>query len=153
MFQKFYEDLDIGAEYNFGGATITKEEIIAFATEFDPQPFHLNEEFAKHSVFGGLCASGWHTASKAMRMRVDYIMEQGLASMGSPGVEQLNWDKPVFPGDTLSIKWKLLEKRVSKSRPGLGFVKFSDETYNQNGEKVMTMTATLMVLLKQQPSK
>ena len=115
MFKVFYEDLTVGSEEAFGSYEVTKEEIIEFAGKYDPQPFHLDEEIAKHSVFGSLCASGWHTCAMTMSLLVDYMKDKGFAGMGSPGVDNIRWKTPVFPGDILSVKSEVIEKgSVSK---------------------------------------
>lgn len=145
MFKIFYEDIEPGHTDTFGNYKVSKEEIIDFATKYDPQPFHLNEEFAKHSVFGGLCASGWHTCSMMMRMMVDRMMETGLAGLGSPGLDKVAWKKPVFPDDTLSVQSTITEKRESKSRPNIGLVKSSHEIINQKSEVVAEVHSNIMV--------
>ena len=146
MFKTFYEDLEVGHTETFGSKRVEKSEVLEFATNYDPQPFHLNEDFAKHSVFGGLCASGWHTAAMTMRLTVDHMIEKGVASMGSPGVDTLKWPKPVFPGDTLSVEMEILAMRESKSRPAIGLVTFETRGRNQHGEIVLIMQATLMIM-------
>ncbi len=146
MFKVFFEDLEIGHREEFGSYDVTREEVIEFASKYDPQPFHLNDEAAKKSVFGGLCASGWHTGSMLMAMMVKHFTEQGLAVMGSPGLDQIRWKKPVMVGDTIRASTELLELSESKSRPTLGFIKSSYEVYNQKGEVVMTMIGNAMVM-------
>lgn len=134
----YWEDMPVGSTRDLGTITPTAEEIVAFATQFDPQPFHLDEEAAKQSVFGGLCASGWHTCALAMRMMCDaYLLES--ASLGSPGIDQLRWLKPVFPGDVLSLRMEVLEARPMASKPHVGLVKSRWEMRNQHGEPVLTM--------------
>jgi len=145
MFKIFYEDIEVGHKDTFGNYPVTKEEIIDFASKYDPQPFHLHEDFAKQSVFGGLCASGWHTCSMMMRMMVDRMMENGLAGLGSPGLDTVAWKRPVFPGDTLSVCSTITEKRVSKSRPNMGLVKAAHEVLNQDGIVVTEVHSNLMV--------
>ena len=145
MFKIFFEDIVVGQTDAFGSYDVTKDEVIEFASKYDPQPFHLNEEFAKQSVFGGLCASGWHTGSMMMRMMVDHMMDQGLAGLGSPGVDHIGWKKPVFPGDTLSLESEIIDKRDSKSRPTLGLVKSRYKVLNQDGDVVMTMEGNVMI--------
>lgn len=145
MFKIFYEDIEVGDERTFGAYEVTKEEVIDFASKYDPQPFHLNEEFAKHSVFGALCASGWHTCSMMMRMMVDNMVEIGLAGLGSPGLDKLAWKKPVFPGDVLSVKMTITDKRESKSRPNIGLSKATSLVLNQKGEVVAEVQSNLMV--------
>lgn len=149
MFKIYFEDFEIGATDTFGAYEVTKEEIIDFASKYDPQPFHLNEEIAKQSVFGDLCASGWHTCGMVMRLSVDNLMARGVAGMGSPGVDELKWKKPCFPGDVLSVTTEVLEARPSQSRPNLGLVKSRMTAKNQAGDVVMTMVANMMILRRQ----
>lgn len=146
MFKVFYEDLEIGSEEAFGTYAVTKEEIIEFAGKYDPQPFHLDEEIAKQSVFGSLCASGWHTCAMTMSLLVDYMKDKGFAGMGSPGVDNIRWKTPVFPGDVLSVKSEVIEKRESQSRPNLGLVKSRYRVFNQKDDLLMEMTTNVMVL-------
>ena len=134
----YWEDLQPGQVLDLGSLTATREEIIAFATQFDPQPFHLDDESAKASVFGGLCASGWHTCSLAMRLMVTNFL-QTAASLGSPGLENVKWMKPVFPGDTLRLQHRILESRPMRSRPDVGLVRTHWEMFNQHGEQVLHM--------------
>ncbi len=134
----YWEDLQPGQVLDLGSLTATREEIIAFASQFDPQPFHLDDEAAKASVFGGLCASGWHTCSMAMRLMVTNFL-QTAASLGSPGLENVKWMKPVFPGDTLRLQHRILESRPMRSRPDVGLVRTHWEMFNQNGEQVLHM--------------
>ena len=139
MKHKYYwEDFKVGDVGPIGERVVTKEEVIAFAKAFDPQPFHIDEEAAKQSVFGGLIASGWHTVGMVMRMMVDSYLNDS-ASLGSPGVDNVRWLKPVRPGDTIRAWRKVLETRASKSRPDMGMVKTLWEVLNQDGELVMTM--------------
>lgn len=146
MFKIFYEDLTMGETEEFGSYIVTKEEVIDFATKYDPQPFHLDEELAKQSVFGNLCASGWHTGAMMMRMIVDRSITSGFASMGSPGLDKIEWKKPVFPGDTLSLRGKIVDMRESKSRPNIGLLKSDYEVVNQHGDVVMRVIANSMIL-------
>lgn len=134
----YWEDFPVGNVREFGGVTLTKEAIVAFAREFDPQPFHLDEEAARHSMFGTLVASGWHTCSLAMRMMCDdYLLVS--ASLGSPGLENLRWLKPVYPGDTLRVRLRVVDARPSGSKPTIGLVRSAWEVLNQRGEVVTTM--------------
>ena len=134
----YWEDMQQGQVRQLGSISPTREEIIAFASQFDPQPFHLNDEAAKASVFGGLCASGWHTCSMAMRLMVTNFTQQA-ASLGSPGLENIKWLKPVLPNDTLSLQSTVLETRPMNSRPDVGLVRSLWEMYNQHGDKVLHM--------------
>ena len=144
MFQ-FFEDFRPGDLTDTASVTVTKEEIVAFARQFDPQPFHIDEEAARRSPFGGLIASGWHTASLCMRLVVA-LLGPDSGSLGSPGVDELRWLKPVRPGDELSVSAEVLEAIPSRSKPDRGLVKFRYTMRNQNGEEVMTMIALGLVL-------
>ena len=134
----YWEDFPVGNVSEFGGTTITAEDIVRFASEFDPQPFHLDEEAGRKSLFGGLCASGWHTCALAMRMMCDaYLLES--SSLGSPGLENIRWIKPVRPGDVLRLRTVVLESRPLESKPGVGLLRNRWELINQNNEEVMQM--------------
>jgi acyl dehydratase len=134
----YWEDLTVGSVRELGTASLTVEEIKDFAAKFDPQPFHLDEEAARHSMFGALCASGWHTCAVAMGLTVrNFLLE--AASLGSPGLESLKWLKPVYPGDTLRLRHVILESRALRSRPDVGMVRSRWEMTNQNDEPVMQM--------------
>jgi acyl dehydratase len=137
-YKYYWEDFKAGEVLQLGEKRVDKEEIIAFAKQFDPQPFHVDEAAAKASMYGGLIASGWHTVALVMRMMCDSYMLDS-ASLGSPGVENLKWLKPVRPGDTLRAQRTTLEVRASASRPEMGLVKTRWEVFNQTGEPVMTM--------------
>ena len=134
----YWEDFKAGEVHQIGQKRVDSDEIIAFAEQFDPQPFHVDEAAAKTSAYGGLIASGWHTVALVMRMMCDSYMLDS-ASLGSPGVENLKWLKPVRPGDTIRAQRTTLEVRASASRPEMGLVKTRWEVFNQNGERVMTM--------------
>jgi acyl dehydratase len=135
---RYFEDYIPGSVHEFGSMTVEESEIIAFAERFDSQPFHTDPVAAGQSVFGGLIASGWHTASLTMRLMVDNFISH-VASLGSPGVEELYWLKPVRPGDILSVRITLLEAQRSTSKPDQGFIRGFTEVLNQHGEIVMTM--------------
>jgi acyl dehydratase len=134
----YWEDLAPGSVRDLGSVTPTEQEIREFAAKFDPQPFHLDEEAGRRSVFGGLCASGWHTCAMAMRLTVDNFLSQS-SSMGSPGLENLRWMKPVFPGDTLALRHRIVESRPLNSKPDIGLVRSVWEMHNQRGEQVLHM--------------
>ena len=133
-----WEDLQPGQVLDLGSISPTKEEILAFAQQFDPQYFHLDEEAAKTSVFGGLCASGWHTCSMAMRLMVTNFLQQST-SLGSPGLENVKWLKPVFPGDVLHLQHQIVESRPMRSRPDVGLVRTNWDMNNHKGEPVLHM--------------
>jgi acyl dehydratase len=134
----YWEDFAPGQRFEMGAHTFTEEEIIAFARQFDPQPFHIDREAAKKSFFGGLIASGWHTCSIAMRLSVDTYVSKTV-SLGSPGLDNIRWLKPVRAGDTIRYARVVLESRPSASRSDVGLVKGRWEATNQAGELVMTM--------------
>jgi acyl dehydratase len=139
-----YEDFTQGRSFALGPRLVTSEEIIEFATEFDPQPMHLSEEAGKASILGGLSASGWHTSSLFMRLMIDaYVLK--AASEGAPGIEFMQWRKPVLAGDTLSGQSVVEETRVMRSRPHLGIVTFGHELHNQRGETVLKARNAVMV--------
>ena len=133
----FSEDFEVGTTEEFGEYLVTEEEILEFASKYDPQAFHLSDEAAKATLFGGLCASGWHTCAIAMRMLVDNMPESNK-SLGSPGIDELRWTKPVFPGDTLRVKTTVLSKTNSRSRPDVGSLQMQNEVFNQKNELVMS---------------
>lgn len=139
----FFEDLVVDSFQEFGSYLVTEEEILEFASKYDPQPFHLSEEAGKAMIFGGLCASGWHTGSIAMRMTVDN-MPANSAGLGSPGLDELRWVKPVFPGDTLHMTSTITGKKESKSRPEMGVVFLCNEVFNQKDELVMSFKPIVM---------
>lgn len=134
----YWEDLLPGSVRDLGTVTPQVEDIKEFAEQFDPQPFHLDEAAGRRSIYGNLCASGWHTCSMAMRLTVDNFLNES-SSMGSPGLESLRWLKPVYPGDTLRLKHTILESRPLRKRTDTGLVRSSWEMFNQNGEKVLHM--------------
>ncbi|MCF8470104.1 MAG: MaoC family dehydratase [Parvibaculum sp.] len=133
----YWEDFPPGETIEFGHKHVTKKEILEFASEFDPQPFHLDEDAAKASILGGLCASGWHSCAMMMRMMCDgYLLES--ASLGAPGVDEVRWKRPVYVDDILRLRRTCVESRASKSRPEMGLTKFHFEMMNQKDEIVMT---------------
>ena len=134
----YWEDFIPGETVEIGRHTFGEQEMIEFARQFDPQPFHTDPDAAQHSFFGGLIASGWHTCAIAMRLMVEYYIAQS-ASAGSPGVENIRWPAPVRPGDTITYRRVILESRPSKSKPDLGLLRSRTEASNQRGEIVMTM--------------
>jgi acyl dehydratase len=135
---RHYEDFQVGESVDLGQIAVTEEEIIAFARQFDPQPFHVDAQRARDSIFGGLVASGWHTAALYMRLLVGGLLKDS-ASLGSPGIDALRWLQPVRPGDTLRACFTVLECRLSQSRPGMGIVRGRGEVWNQDERTVMTV--------------
>jgi len=140
---RWFEDYREGETIAFGNRTVTAEEIIAFAREYDPQSFHLSEEGGRATPYGGLIASGWHTAALTMRMLVDHVLTRH--GLGSPGLDELRWLAPVRPGDTLRCQVTVLETRRSRSKPDRGIVRQRVEAFNQRGEQVLSWTAVGLV--------
>jgi acyl dehydratase len=138
--RRYFEDFAPGDVLDLGTRTVTRDEIVAFAREFDPQPFHLDEAAAADGPFGGLVASGWHTAALFMRLYVDAVLAEA-ASMGSPGVEELRWLRPVRPGVTLHGRLTVLETMPSSRRPDRGTVRSRCELLDEDGEVVLSMVA------------
>jgi acyl dehydratase len=142
--RRYFEDYDEGSVHEFGSIPVEEQEIINFAKRYDPQVFHTDPVEATRTVFGGLIASGWHTAALAMRLIVDHYLSH-VASLGSPGVDDLRWLKPVRPGTTLSLRVTIVETRRSREKPDRGIVRSFVETMNQYHEVVMSWKATNML--------
>jgi acyl dehydratase len=134
---RYWEDIKEGEVVELGSRTMEKDRMVAFAREFDPQPFHTDEKAAEASIWGGLIASGWLTGSVLMRIFYDGYLKD-TASLGSPGLDELRWLKPVRPGDTLTVRLTVLETAASRSKPDRGIVRSLMEVMNQHGEIVMT---------------
>jgi acyl dehydratase len=137
---RYWEDIRVGDVFEFGPVEVREDEVIAFASAYDPQPFHVDVEAAARGPFGGLIASGWHTASLFMGMYVRGLLHDTV-SMGSPGVEQIRWLVPVRPGDELSARVRVVDSRPSSKNPNRGTIVSECEVLNQRGEMVMTLTA------------
>ena len=148
MGKRYWEDFEVGEVAEYGGRTVTADEIVAFAQIYDPQPFHVDDEAAKATPFGGLIASGWHTGSLFMRMFADNLLAPS-ASAGAPGIDTLRWVKPVRPGDTLTVRTTVLKKSAPRSRPEFGFVKNRHEVVNQDDEVVMWCEGVGMILRRE----
>jgi acyl dehydratase len=143
MTERYLEDLKIGDRFQSGQYTVTAEAIVAFAREFDPQPFHVDLAAAERSIFKGLAASGWHTAAITMRLFVQATnFAEGAVGLG---VDELRWPAPVRPGDTLRVEVEIVELRESRSKPDHGIIRIRNTTTNQRGEIVQTMFANAMV--------
>ena len=152
---KFFEDIKVGDRAEVGRHTFTADKIKKFATKFDPQPFHLDEAAARKSIFGALCASGWHTASVWMRLMVEHNKREdaaqrargeAVAALGpSPGFRELKWLKPVYVGDTITYATEIVETRASNSRPGWGLMSFRNTGVNQNNEPVISFISVAFV--------
>jgi acyl dehydratase len=141
---RFFEDYVTGHVHEFGSIDITEEEILEFGRRFDPQPFHTDPVAARQTQFGGVIASGWHTAGLMMRLVVDHYLSH-VASLASPGLDDLRWSRPVRPGDTLSVRATVLETRASTSKPDRGLVRTLFEVLNQHGQLVMSVKAMNML--------
>ena len=145
--QRWFEDYRPGLVLEFGAIAVDEDEVVGFARRFDPQPFHVDAEAAAQGSFGGLIASGWHTGSLMMRLLVEHYLSP-VASLGSPGLDELRWLAPVRPGDTLSVRVSILETRRSQSKPDRGLVRALMEVLNQRGEVVMSMKALNFILCR-----
>ena len=145
---QYFEDMEVGTKSSFGHYEVTREEVLEFASKYDPQPFHLDDEAAAQTFFGRLSASGWHTCAMSMRMIVDQFRHEKTASIGSPGIDELRWLKPVYPGDTLRMETELIEKRQSKSKPNMGFTKSRQTVFNQHDEPVLTMIGNGIIAVR-----
>ncbi|HUH08578.1 MAG TPA: MaoC family dehydratase [Egibacteraceae bacterium] len=141
---RYFEDLAVGETLELGSVAVTEDEIVEFATRYDPQPFHIDRAAAGRSVFGGLIASGWHTCSLYMRLLATGLLND-TPSLGSPGVDEIRWDVPVRPGDTLTGSVTLLEARTSRSRPDRGIVKSRGELRNQDGATALRIVAISLI--------
>jgi acyl dehydratase len=147
--RRYFEDFVIGQKFASESQTVDAEAIKVFAAQFDPQPFHLDEEAARHSPFGGLAASGWHSAALAMRLCLASDFRPAGGILGTGG--ELVWSKPVRPGDALRVEIEVIETRPSRSRPQHGVVKVRVTTLNQHGETVQTFAPTLLVEQRTDP--
>ena len=143
MSKLYWEDFAPGSVTEYGPRLVTREEIIAFAAEFDPQPMHLDEDAARATMLGGLAASGWHSCCLVMRMMADGFVLNS-SSMGAPGIDEVRWLRPVRPGDRLTLRVRVLESRASKSRPDMGLTRFAFALLNQTGAEVMTIGNSMM---------
>lgn len=135
---QYFEDIEVGAKASFGHYEVTREEVVAFAERYDPQPFHLSDDAAAQTHFGRLSASGWHTCGMTMAMVVENLKAKRQAGLGSPGLDELRWLKPVYPGDTLRCETEVLDKRASQSRPEMGSYRSQMKVINQDDVVVMT---------------
>ena len=140
----YFEDIKEGDSYKLGPLFVSKEEVIDFAKKYDPQPFHISEEKAKESLFGGLCASGWHTCALYMKMLCDSFIKN-LASLGSPGMNEIRWIKPLFPDQEIFGNVTIISKKPSKSKPNIGSMITKSEVYNENKELIMTLESISIV--------
>jgi acyl dehydratase len=146
----YFEDLEIGKSGVFGTYDVTREEVLEFARKYDPQPFHLSDEEAAKTHFGRIAASGWHTAAMVMAVIARRVVDEEQAGLGSPGIDELRWKKPVYPGDTLTVSGEILEKTPSRSRPDIGSFRTKTTVTNQDGDVVMTFIS--IVLIRRRPN-
>ena len=145
----YLDDLVVGAKGSFGRYEVTRDEVLEFARKYDAQPFHLSDEAAAETHFGRLAASGWHSCAMTMAMLVENMRGQPQAGLGSPGVDELRWLKPVFPGDTLRCETEILDVTPSRSKPEIGSFRSSVTTYNQHDEPVLRFIS--IVLIRRRP--
>ncbi len=148
---KYFEDMEVGAETVFGDYDVTREEVLEFAHKYDPQPFHLSDEAAGKTHFGRLAASGWHTCAMTMAVIVRHLSEDRQAGLGSPGVDDLRWLKPVYPGDRLTVSGKIIDKTPSRSKPDIGSIR--TETIVTNQDEVRVMRFVSIVLMLRRPNE
>ena len=141
----YFEDFEPGDEVEFGDYAVTREEVLDFARKYDPQPFHLSDEAAAGTHFGRLAASGWHTCAMTMAVIARHVVAEGQAGLGSPGVDELRWLRPVYPGDRLTVRGKVLETIPSRSKPAIGVVRSLNSVANQDGIDVMRFVSIVMV--------
>jgi acyl dehydratase len=146
----YFEDLEVGAENIFGHYDVTREEVLEFARKYDPQPFHLSDEEAAKTHFGRIAASGWHTCAMTMAVIVRHISEPPQAGLGSPGVDELRWLKPVYPGDRLTVRGRIVDKTPSRSKPEIGSVRTETVVTNQDDTPVMRYVS--IVLMRRRPA-
>lgn len=145
---RYFEDFNIGDKQSFGLYAVTREEVIEFASKYDPQDFHLSDEAAAKTFFGKVAASGWHTCSMAMAMIVENMKHNQQASLGSPGVDDIRWITPVYPGDVLRCENEVLAVKQSKSKPEMGALSMKLTVFNQNDKAVMTMESVSLTACK-----
>ena len=145
----YLDDLELGAETIFGSYEVTREEVLDFARKYDPQPFHLSDEAAAKTHFGRLAASGWHTCAMVMAVIARHVVKEEQAGLGSPGIDELRWLKPVYPGDTLNVASRIVEIRPSRSKPEIGSFRSATTVTNQDGVPVLTFTS--IVLMRRRP--
>ena len=146
---QYFEDIEVGSRQSFGRYEVTRAEVVAFAERYDPQPFHLSDEAAAATHFGRLSASGWHTCAMTMAMVVENLKKNRQAGLGSPGIDELRWLTPVYPGDTLRCESEVLDKRRSASRPEMGIFKSRMTVFNQHGVAVMMFVSNGMVATRE----
>ncbi|WP_277978699.1 MaoC family dehydratase [Sphingomonas phyllosphaerae] len=142
---QYFEDIRVGATARFGDYAVTRDDVVEFARKYDPQPFHLSDEAAAATHFGRLSASGWHSCAMVMAMLVEHLHAVEQAGLGSPGIDELRWLTPVYPGDRLRCETKVLDKRVSRSRPEMGIYKSRLTAFNQHDVAVLMMVSNALI--------
>ena len=147
----YFEDVEVGSERLFGSYDVTREEVIEFARKYDPQPFHLSDEAAAKTHFGRIAASGWHTCAMTMAVIARAVVEEEQAGLGSPGVDELRWLKPVYPGDRITVHGKIIDAIPSRSKPEIGVIKSENVVTNQDNVPVMRFTS--IVLMQRRPAE
>ena len=147
----YFEDLELGAETYYGSYEVTREEVLEFAHKYDPQPFHISEEAAAKTHFGRIAASGWHTAAMTMAVIARYVVDHEQAGLGSPGIDDLRWRKPVYPGDTLHVRGTIVEKTPSRSRREMGSFRTDTVVTNQHDQPVMSFTSIVLIRRRPEP--
>ena len=145
----YFEDLEVGSDTYFGSYEVTREEVLEFARRYDPQPFHLSDEEAAKTHFGRIAASGWHTCAMTMAVIARHVVDEEQGGLGSPGIDELRWRRPVYPGDTLHVRAKIVDKTPSRSKPDIGSFRSDTVVTNQDDQPVLTFTS--IVLIRRRP--
>ena len=145
----YFDVMEVGQETLFGHYDVTREEVLEFARKYDPQPFHLSDEEAAKTHFGQIAASGWHTCAMTMAVIASHVVEQDQAGLGSPGIDELRWPRPVYPGDTLHVHGEIVSKTPSRSKPDIGSFRTKHTIVNQDDVPVLTFTS--IVLIRRKP--
>jgi len=148
----YFEDLEVGEETYFGSYEVSRAEVLEFAHKYDPQPFHLSDEEAAKTHFGRLAASGWHTTAMTMAVIARYVVSHRQAGLGSPGIDELRWTKPVYPGDTLHVRGEIVDKKPSRRRPEMGSFRTHTIVTNQDDQPVMSFTSIVLIRRRPEPS-
>lgn len=148
----YFEDLEVGSETDFGTYEVTREEVLEFARKYDPQPFHLSDEAAAETHFGRIAASGWHTCAMTMAVLARHVVKHRQAGLGSPGIDELRWKRPVYPGDTLHVRGTIVDKTASRSKPFMGAFRTDMTVTNQDDEPVMTFISIVLIRRRPQPA-
>jgi acyl dehydratase len=146
----YWEDIEVGSETEFGHYDVTRDEVLEFARKYDPQPFHLSDEEAAKTHFGRIAASGWHTTAMTMGVIARHVVAEEQAGLGSPGIDELRWLKPVYPGDRITVRGRIVDKTPSRSKPEIGSFRTETTVTNQDGVAVMRFTS--IVLMRRRPA-